>query len=46
VDIGSMSALVVTLRSHVPGETIPVTYLREGAAQTVNVTLVEKPANP
>jgi S1-C subfamily serine protease len=46
VDIGSMSALVVTLRSHVPGETIPVTYLREGVAQTVNVTLVEKPDNP
>lgn len=46
VEIDSMSALVVTLRSYIPGETVPVTYLRDGVAQTATVTLVERPANP
>ena len=46
VEIDSMSALVVTLRSYVPGETLPVTYLRDGVAQTATVTLVERPENP
>jgi S1-C subfamily serine protease len=41
-----MSALVVTLRSYLPGETIPLTYLRDGVAQTATVTLVERPENP
>jgi putative serine protease PepD len=31
--------LIATIRSHAPGETVPITYQRGGASKTVNVTL-------
>ncbi len=42
-DVSSMSGLVMALRSHRPGETVPVTYVRDGQSFTVDVVLAEKP---
>lgn len=41
--IESMSALVVTLRSHDPGATVVVRYWRGGARYETTATLVERP---
>jgi S1-C subfamily serine protease len=43
VDVSSMSGLVAALRAHQPGETLPITYRRDGVESTVNVVLAEKP---
>ncbi len=43
--IDSMSSLIDALRSHEPGETVDVTYVRNGETDTVKVTLGKRPAN-
>jgi S1-C subfamily serine protease len=43
-EISSMSALVVALRDHEPGEAVEVTYMREGVPKRAMVTLMERPA--
>lgn len=44
--IDSMSDLVVVIRRTQPGDTVAVTYLRDGEEQTVDVTLGDRPDNP
>jgi S1-C subfamily serine protease len=42
--VTTMSALVVGLRDHDPGDEVLLVYDREGRSRTVTVTVVEKPA--
>lgn len=42
-EVATMSALVVALRRHEPGDEVDLTYVRDGRARTVTVTLEEKP---
>jgi S1-C subfamily serine protease len=42
--ISSMSALVVELRQHEPGDAVEVTYMRAGEAKRAMVELMERPA--
>ena len=42
VHVASMSALVLALRSHDPGDQVEITYLRAGEPHTCTVTLTEK----
>ena len=37
--ISSSDDLVATIRSHRPGDTVTLTYLRDGSSDTVEVTL-------
>jgi S1-C subfamily serine protease len=43
VDVASMEELVIAIRNHAVGETVIVTYIRDGRERTVEVTLTELP---
>jgi putative serine protease PepD len=43
VNVTTMSGLVVALGDHKPGDTVAVTYVRNGQPTTVNVVLSQKP---
>jgi putative serine protease PepD len=42
-EIRSMSALVVALRAHHPGDRVSLTYYRDQSRRAVSVTLVDRP---
>ena len=42
--ITSMDALVVAIRDHDVGDTVEITYIRDGEATTVEVTLADRPS--
>jgi len=44
--IGSMSAMVVALRRHRPGDSVAISYVRGDEQQVTLVSLAEKPAHP
>jgi putative serine protease PepD len=41
--VASMSALVVALRDHRPGDSVPLTVVRDGQVRIVPVTLDDQP---
>jgi S1-C subfamily serine protease len=41
--VRSMEDLIVAIREHAPGDTVTLTYIRDGDERTVDVTLVERP---
>ena len=43
-DVLSMSALIVALRAHDPGDLVDIVYLRDGRRATVRLRLEERPA--
>jgi S1-C subfamily serine protease len=44
-EVDSMSALIVTLRSHDPGDKVRLGVLRDGKRQAMTVTLAKRPEN-
>jgi S1-C subfamily serine protease len=45
--VGSASDVVRTVTERLrPGQTVPVTIVRDGSRQTVRVTLANRPRNP
>jgi putative serine protease PepD len=44
--IASVDALRFAVDAKKPGDTVTVTFLRNGKSRTVNVTLAMRPANP
>jgi S1-C subfamily serine protease len=44
--VGSMGALIVSLRTRKPGDKVSLGYIRDGQWHTVQVTVVQRPKNP
>jgi len=44
--VGSMGALIVSLRTRKPGDKVNLGYIRDGQWHTVQVTVVQRPKNP